>query len=507
MKKLDNWRSTSAAFFYEKTADRIVSTHSFEYENLMPKPEGLLRHYRLKQLSDLSFADRISESAQRLVASEGLEIAIERLSKIPTLMPEKVIEQFKSLSDDNRHELLTKYSASWASPICKLHLFNLSIYSGDLDLARKLRDEMFSEKERSNFILFKRLLIWTSSEFERSNDVKDWQTSLKLAIIWIHSSYLYNIFHLGEADPQTLAEEFSEADSSLTANQIFNRTPIEWNDIAHPNRIDWSLILVGLGKIISTFDETIIKQLEIEEKYVKYANNEEEATGFLIFPDPLLMVNNLDSFFGGDRSVNLPFLSGDIAKQISSSNLKDIVKDSMNKIKSNEGSSIDWFKLSIILGDLPCYIDLQNELKKILLSIDFESTLAKDHLAAVLAVRLGSKQLRYFFDSDISVHIEDGLLRIASFFSNKPDLELGIFTINQVAVGLLDDALSLSIAAGNDKEISDKFYKLLQAIFERWPISAKNMQFGIFRLAQELPASFMHGLWKLMLFLRANSNR
>ena len=98
-------------------------------------------------------------------------------------------------------------------------------------------------------------------------------------------------------------------------------------------------------------------------------------------------------------------------------------------------------------------------------------------------------------------------LPISSFFSNKPDLELGIFTINQVAVGLLDDALSLSIAAGNDKEISDKFYKLLQAIFERWPISAKNMQFGIFRLAQELPASFMHGLWKLMLFLRANSNR
>lgn len=504
IKKIERWRSSSAAFFYEKLENHIVTTHSFKFDELMPSPAGLLRYFRLEIGNKISFTDQIGESAHLLVASEGLEIAIERLSKLPTEMPEYVIERFKALPGEKRQELLTKYSASWASPICKLHLLNLSLVSGEIDIAKVVVDEIFSEKGNQCFKLFKAILNWTNNEIERMQEIKGWHPSAKLAIIWAHSSYLHNIFHLGQAIPEWLAEEFSSADMPLAANEIFNRTSSKWNDILHPNRITRALILCGFGKIISNFEAEVIGELGIEEKIMKYALSEEGVTEFFMFPDPLLTEDNLESLFGGDRSMNLPFLAHDIAKQISSIYLKDTVKNAMHKIRSNQSEYIEWLKLSIILSDLPCYSDLQNDLKEILLGIDFESMLAKSHLASVLALHVGAKQSRYFIGDYVITHIEKGLLQTATFFSGNPGIELAPFTNGQIAGGLIDDALSLSVTENNDREITMKFCKIAQRTFEEWPLTSENIRHGIFRLAQELPASLLHGLWKLILFLRAN---
>ena len=152
-----------------------------------------------------------------------------------------------------------------------------------------------------------------------------------------------------------------------------------------------------------------------------------------------------------------------------------------------------------------CYSEFQNDLKMLILGIDFNSLLRHNHLTALLVVHLGSKQARYFENNEVISHIKDGLIQVASFFNNNTDADLGHFTVEQIAVGLIDDALSLSIEKEHPKEICGQFCEIAQTLFERWPTTANYMRSVIFRLTQELPASLLHGFWKLVLFSRANS--
>jgi tetratricopeptide (TPR) repeat protein len=503
IKKIESWRSSSASYQYEKIQNRIVAGEPLTYEDLAPIPSGLLRHFRLERGGNVNFAERISESAQRLLSSEGLEVVLERLSKLPTEMPEDVIEQFKALAPDRRQKLLAEYCASWASPVCKLHLLNLSLISGDIGLARSITEEAFSEDGKTSFELFRAMLNWTNTWIEGSPDTNGWDSSVKLAIAWAHSSYLYNMFHLGKAEPESLTVTFASV-SGPVANEVFKRDSLKWNDIIHPNRVNRALILVGLGKIISTCDEKVISQLGVKRTFMDYLQKDEEVSEFLICSDPLLMNDNLDSLFGGDRSINLSFLPHDIARQISSIYLKDIVASALSKIRAGQGAPLEWLQLSLILGDLPCYRDLLGELQDILLNIDFGTMLVENHQAALLALRVGAKQAKYVMSVDVGRHIENGLLYAASFFFEKPDLDLAPFTVEQISIGLIDDALSLSIIEDSDTDISSKFARLTQGIWERWPGTSEYMKAGIFRLTQELPASLLHGLWKLILFGRAN---
>jgi hypothetical protein len=504
IKKVEFWKKSSASIFYDRLEHQVVSSHSFKYDELLPSPSGLIRHYRLDLSNDNCFEDKLNTSAQQLFDSEGLEMTINRLSKLPTELPYCVINKFEALADEEQNEMLGKYKDTWASPVCKIHLVSLSLIANNIELAKEIIDDLFSEKAGHEFEQFKAILKWLNQEFENITEFNDWEPSIKIAILWVHTSYLQNIFHVGQADPKEMTELFLSR-SMPSVKEIFQRNPLKWNDILHPNRINRIMMLIGLAKTLSVYDPNVINALGIEAKLSEYALDKSDIKiDFLLFTDPLLMSDSLNSLFGGDRSMNLPFLEHNIARELSSIYLKNTVRSILKRLKTAPGGYFDWLKLSLILGDLPCYGDLQNDLKLLILDTDFNTYFDQDHLAALVAIHVGSKQARYLQSHEAISHIEDGLLKVATYFFNHIDAELGHFTIEQIAVGLIDDALSLSIAVENSKDISEQFCRIAQLLFERWPLTADYMRSGIFRLTQELPANLLHGFWKLNLFLRAN---
>jgi hypothetical protein len=68
---------------------------------------------------------------------------------------------------------------------------------------------------------------------------------------------------------------------------------------------------------------------------------------------------------------------------------------------------------------------------------------------------------------------------------------------------LIDTALALSIRTGNIRETTEGFAQLLQEMLNISPSLAPLFRPTLFRLVQELPVRQLHGLWPVLLRMRA----
>jgi hypothetical protein len=121
---------------------------------------------------------------------------------------------------------------------------------------------------------------------------------------------------------------------------------------------------------------------------------------------------------------------------------------------------------------------------------------------AILALRLASDQGVHFNDDIFRLYCETELLELIKTQVCKdsgpadPDIDL-----------FLDIAIELSIRPSDGRATSRAFSKLLQDMFDVWPQLATRWRPGLSMLVRELPARQLHGIWPLVLQMRARDHR
>ena len=505
------WRNQSAAAFYLLFEQKLYQEQTFTIDELIPPSgAGLLRYFHLEHCVEesLSFHEKLINATELLLVTEGLEICLERLSCIPVKLPKPVREAFSQMQLSERKSLLERLTLRLTSPLCKLHLIDLALLSSDnTKKVKSLIDEIFSEAGELQFRLFRVLLDLVNNEFSHWHETKDWLPSIRLSIIWAHTSKLYNLLY----NPTVIVDEFvqrlkTHAQSRAISADIINRNPVFWNDVLHPRRLNRiTLVAHGLAAILAEQDPVIFKAIGITEKMANFAVRTIEDKQFLDpilwHDDSALAQDNLGALLGGDRSKYIGLLLGtELGHQVSSEQLKAVVENAIDALVNEPLARDQWLSIIAVIGDRPIYNDLVDKFSILVRSIDILELYRAEPFTAIFALSVAADHVSHTSDEDLRLKLEQTLVVIAGLINSQEQIER---VDNKIADQILETILKLAIRANDPYATSHSLNSLFTKISFAWPGFANTNAIGLFRVVQELPANQLHGAWATVLYLRA----
>ncbi|MGH9872912.1 MAG: hypothetical protein ACRD9S_10655 [Pyrinomonadaceae bacterium] len=511
--KVQEWRRRSAEVYYRELEQRLTRSPNFEWVDLMPSSaEGLVRHFRLpSQINEAGdFHSIWIKTGEDLLNEEGLDAALDRMACAPIKIPDVIVQQLATLSNQERENYFRGLASRWTSPVTKLQLVDLALRtSGDLDVAFTLASEAVTalydgEEGGDQFRLFEALLSFVHEAFAYWPETSAWPSALRLVLIWTHASRLHHIFNNARANPGELADVIQKYTRGQSAAEVLHRRLDLWNDVLHWRRFSRQMFLThGVAAALSNNDPVAIEKLRLKALINDTAFKEDERRNVIpLLRDGELTTNATGSFLGGDREEVLNCVTGEDFSGLSSKTLRTLVTQALMSLKENQTVK-DWGTIDAIVGDLPIYDQLSSQLKDLIKSSALESICSQDCLAALLALRVATNQATYWKDEEINAQLEDSIVRLATLETHSMDDGKQLSEDARMGA-LFDGALGLSIRSNDAKLSSLTFSRILRRMLERSPKLANQFSSGFVTLLLQLPAAQLHGMWQFLLFLRAS---
>lgn len=511
--KAKSWRVNSVAWFYLVLENHLNHTNQLKADKLIPPSgNGFLRHFRLdKAIIDSSnFHTKLSNAAESLLTSEGIEETLNRLICFPVKLPSILLKALANLTPEQRQNVLSRLAARWACPISQLHIIDLALhFSNDgleiSNLAQRTLDELLDENGEAHFRLFWALLNLVNNQFSFWTEAKEWTVPIKLAMLWAHTCKLQNILDVPGLDVEGFAQELEEYSQrrQLDADKL-NHNPEFWNDALHPHRLTRVKLAVN-GLVAVTLDKPLelLDQLGVIDRVAAFAMKVREGQSVpdaQLLHDPMLAQDSLGSLLRSDRAQN-PLFRTELGEYLASSRLKAIVEAVIQSLENDQLSRNYWVWLSIVVSDLPIYDDLKEQLKNILKNLDISSLFTTDPSLALLAFEFASRQIAYIADEQLRSCFEDKVVRLAKSLAAQEN-ETGID--ESITAQFIENVFRLSIRPENPCETSRAVAELLTKILQTWPhLADTHLYFGMSRFVHELPVQQLQGLWQVVLCLRA----
>jgi hypothetical protein len=179
-----------------------------------------------------------------------------------------------------------------------------------------------------------------------------------------------------------------------------------------------------------------------------------------------------------------------------------MVQEATQTLKSDPFQQSEWAKIGIVVGNLPMYEHLAGEFREVVRQLNFTSLAIVNPSTTMLALQVASDQVVHLKDEAFRLRCETGLLESikaqASRDSDSANPDIALF---------FDIAIELSVRPSDVRATSKAFSKLLQDMFEASPQVVTQWRRGLSRLVRELPARQLHGIWPLILRMRALDSR
>ncbi|HKC64873.1 MAG TPA: hypothetical protein VKB86_14620, partial [Pyrinomonadaceae bacterium] len=507
---------------YRELVSKIAAgTPLYRSDLLPPSADGLLRHFRLNSAEDVTnFSDLVSRSASLLIREEGLETAVQKLINIPVKMPDSLVEQLSMLEEDDRRKIIENLLSQCVSPISQLNLIDLTLRStaGEeevTNLAQTSLAELFNDEQgKTSFSLFSAFLTVVNEEFGYWDEASSWPAEIKLALVWAHASKLQNIFHAPGNKPDRLLG-WLRAPDRLISTEILFRDTNYWYDVLHPRKINRTEFLShGVAAALTNNDLQKLERMGVKELIRQVAFTESDETPDVKMPsihllkDPTLATNKTGSFLGGDRAAVLaPIIGEEGANLLASSNLEELVKETIEDINRDPQQVHRWLTIYGVLGSNPIYPNLREQYYALLRDTDIVSLYQADARSASMALRLGSDYLLHHPDEGLRQKFEATLLRLVELEKGRQNLqedEVEAAPARDIAASdFLEAALTLSIRPGDPRGTSLAFGELLTKMLNVWPHLGEYFASTVSKLVYELPARQLRGMWPVMLHLRA----
>jgi hypothetical protein len=228
--------------------------------------------------------------------------------------------------------------------------------------------------------------------------------------------------------------------------------------------------------------------------------------------DTVLQRDCLSSFFGGDRGHTLTRIVGEkLAGPFSASSLYETAKKGISNLRENPYSGRNWVDLVAIVGDLPIYDDLRGSFLSVVESINLEKLFMSDRISFSLALPMLCAQTALFGSADLFQRMQNSLVNLTTSVegdssrnshssSELPNsVDVLMFLVNGVHI--------MSRRWSSSLESSTFFSETVERMLRNSPRLCQCMHYPLITLASQLPASQMHGMWKLVLTSRAIVDR
>jgi hypothetical protein len=517
IERVNGWRSKSIELFYRGIEEQTAVTKYITWASLTP-PSGdsLLNYYRLKVATDgetiTDFAEFLQKSILTVIDEEGLLAALDRFASLPINLPQRAVEEVSKLSEEKRVALLQQLAARWFSPVSKLHLVELALGSAPdedstRDLARSALQNLYDDAYEADFKLFHELLSFVNKEFASWNDAREWPAQIKLAMIWAHASRLHNLFIAVSPTPEAFTQVF-ESENQHMSPDILARDPALWNDLLHPRRFSRVTFLThGVASVLSGINQQALESLSAADLIRDFAFGGESGAKLLdLIRDPQLANDSVGSFFGGDRAEVLAGVVGEESvKVLSSPNLQDLVRQAIEELQLDP-SQRSWANLLAVVGDLPLYLELREQFSSLVIGLDIVTMIDSDPSTARLALRAIANQAPYQFDEGIRTKLEEGLIeltRIRSVINEEKESEEDKPPEEASVAILIEGALMWALQLNDPRATSAAWSSLLRKLVDIWPGISRFVGREISKIVFDLPGSQLHGVWELVLTLRA----
>ena len=260
----------------------------------------------------------------------------------------------------------------------------------------------------------------------------------------------------------------------------------------------------GLATILLEKEKSIefLENVCLIGKIKTFATIQNEQHEEMIHPhlwlDFTLAENQLSSFLKANKSYPISFFLGDkIASQVSSENLKSTVKEAIDNLSKDSLSDLYWRLMFIMVNSLPIYDDLLDELKALIVKIDFIWLFNSNNKRCLDVLYFVSGQIKYISDESLYVKLENSIVDIARLLSQNSNDEIR----NDLEMLLLESIYHFSIKINSPNTSSQTFSNLLIQVLNVWPNFLKNRSLS--KMAQELPVAQLHGFWNVVLLHRA----
>ncbi len=521
MRKVQDWRDESAEVHYSNFAYKLGRTHAFQWAELIPSSaEGLLRHYRLSadMDADSHFSDALERSARTLLDEEGVETALERLARLPVIIPDALAQELGSLADEERSAILEGCASRWASPVGKLNLAHIILrfpsQNGALTrVALSAIEGLFDEEGKSGFDLFKALLDFTYDRFSLWKEVQAWGPSLKLAMVWAHAVRLYDVFHLvsGPAATAELAKAFEAYNRDRGSINIMRRQTSLWNDALHPRRFSKAVLLThGVASILAGASVAEPDKLRVRDRIMSVSSASPENSNLVpLLCDYTRGSNWTNSYLGGNHEAISRIIGDDTADHLAPSKLEGMALEVIQKLK-DDAAGRDWCTLEILSMELPFRPEVSSQLNALIEKTDYLALFERDQRDALSALRVAINQAYYTNDEKLRSRIEEVLFScMKSAFCERDGnpispAESGDTSGSKQTQGLTDIAFRLALRESDQRATVANFSRLMVSFIRTCPSASAYFDAGMSQFLRPLPAEGLQEMWRFWLTVRAS---
>jgi nucleoside phosphorylase len=508
-------REKSADYFYWKLREQSVANNRIPGSGLLPASvDSLLRHFGLPTTigEQFDFPIELPTAAARLAADQGLAAALSRFARLPVKMPQRLVELFGESDAAERRDMLARFKAEWQSPVGKLQYVDLVLRSSSgeptiLDSAKSVLEEMFGQDGEVNFEAFVLILHHVNRGFISVAGAMALPPPVRLLLVWAHACGLHDLLVSAGAKPERLVSRFERIPLRVEAD-ILHREADYWNDCLHPRFLNRAVFLThAVASVLGGNNPQDLERVGAKGVIEKFLSADERYEKYLsLIQDPALMMNGAGSFFGGDHAEALSalFEPSDV-RGLSSSKIKDAVRQAVEKLASDPQDGASWYAIKLVVGDLPLYPDLQPGLWAVFNGLDLSALVASDRIAVTNAIMVASSQLPYYPNDELKERLEAAWLELVRHYSSEWEKNSESEQTRQDVGVLSECALELAVELKEPRATSRSWGRLLMQMLRVAPSIAHHLGYGMFKRVTEAPASQLHGLFPVLLAIRAMS--
>jgi len=225
--------------------------------------------------------------------------------------------------------------------------------------------------------------------------------------------------------------------------------------------------------------------------------------------DTTLQKDSLSSLFGGDRgSILKEVLGEEMSGIFSTVSLHETAEKCVYHLKEDPYSMRDWMDLAAIVSDLPMYDDLVNKFLSVVETVNLEEFYLSDRTGFSIALPMICTQTALFGSEELFEKIANAIVNVTAqveknMEKNKYSEKNDYPNEEDIRVFLVNAIYMMSHRKTNTKESSMFFSQMTERMLRISPRLCQNIYYALANLATQLPASQMHGIWKLVLVTRA----
>lgn len=506
---LQRFRDSSAEFLYSRFEDKFTSDKSLTFDDFRPpSADALLNHLRFPRETDISFATRLSISAEALVEEHGPFLAFTRLSGIPVAIPEPVIKALISLPAAERKKVLTDVSAIAQTPLQMIHALRLQIIlaekenlnEGLLPLLSRLFDHW-----RMRAKVFISILRWTNAAFERDLSWKSLPAPERLALVWTHSDRLTAIFISNNVDFEYSAKFFSQNHLSRPFDQLLRLDSGFDQAVAHPDLIDeTNLLFHGFGYVLGNEIADQILPASCREQLRELLTVELDGTRLMspwLFSDRRAGDNELGSFL-----LQRPNGIFEPPTDISDESVTREVDQMLSALEATPLSCTTWFGLWV-LGRPKLGTAERLRLNTVLRKIDL-AELARTEPDNIVVWQIIGDCSNRLGGGETRPEVVEQLKRAACYFSGQYPgkiYSLAAEPLNSAQRGIAQ-LLEATLILSRDSAVAqayERFGETLVSIANSWPNSAPVFREIVEKILADARIEDTQGLWKSGISLRS----